>query len=567
MKQLLEQLMARQQRLLTQLVPPPPPPAEKAGDSTASAEQRAARSQSEVDALNTALEQLSLGDILAAKAMLTPFEHDATLVRTLTTLSRIAATEGEFDAAIDLLKRAEQLDPADRKVWRLLAQAFSVRGLHAEEVHYCRRMAFVDPDAPAQAYVDLVRAIYRASPPGKTKANSEVRLASKRLLHANGLDDEVRVRFAQAQYVFEGMAKEARAHYAAASPCRPDQRDVTAKWLRLADWCSHSDISLQRLVDAGIPAYRPSIATLGNVFVFPALQWAPVLDEGRVALSGYMMQRVQLRSENPDSPLMMNRSSHAELRMPIGSAIIDTPALLIGGMNQYYHNTVEMLSALAVSEELGINLNLPLVVNDDLGRFQQEQLSLLGYGPERLIKVKANAPVQFRELTVPTRLVQGGRWVDPLVPQWYRRRLVDPSSPQSAMRRLYVSRSGTLRRRIANEEQLQAMLLACGFEVVRPEELTVREQIDLFSRASHIIGASGAGLTNMLFAPPGAQVVTLYNKYFVSGGGDLYFDALAQACGHRFSAIHGIPVQARDGERLIDSDITIDVDAVREAIA
>jgi capsular polysaccharide biosynthesis protein len=564
MKQILNQLMARQQRLLNQLGPSP---AEVMRAATPSNEERAARSLLEADALSSSLEQLSQGDIPAAKALLQPFRDDATLVRTLTTLSRIAESEGDVDAAIELLKRAEQLDPMDRKVWRLLAQAFSVRGLHAEQVHYCRRMAFVDPDAPAQAYVDLVRAIYRASAPGKTKANSEVRLASQRLMTAKDLNNEVRIRFAQAQYMFEGMAKDARGHYATASACRSDERDVTAQWMRMADWCSRSGAPYQRMVDGGIPAHRPSIASLSDVLVCPGFQWAPILDEGRVALSGFMMQRVQLRSEDSNSPLLMYRKSHAELRIPLAAPVIETPAVLIGGMDQYYHNTVEMLSALAVAEKTGIDPGLPLVVNDDLGRFQHEQLSLLGYGPDRLIKVRANAPVRFRNLTVPSRLVRGGRWVDPLVPEWYRRRLVDPASAQAAARRLYVSRAETSRARIANEELLVSMLLDRGFEVVRPETLTVREQIDLFSRASHIVAAPGAALTNMLYAAPGILVVTLYNKYVVSGGGDLYFDALAQACGHRFSAIHGIPVQARDGERLIDSDITIDVDAVREAIA
>jgi capsular polysaccharide biosynthesis protein len=133
-------------------------------------------------------------------------------------------------------------------------------------------------------------------------------------------------------------------------------------------------------------------------------------------------------------------------------------------------------------------------------------------------------------------------------------------------RRLYLSRAGTSRRRVSNEADLVAMLSSRGYEVVHPETLSVRAQIDLFSRASHIVGASGAALSNMVFAAPGAQVVALYNKHFVSGGADMYFDALAQACGHRFSPVMGTPAQARDGDRLIDADIMIDVEAVRDAI-
>jgi len=564
MKQVLDRLMARQQRLLGRLHAPPVAPVRV---DVPSVEERQAKGQLEGEALVAALEHLSQGNIPAAKALLTPFADEAAHVRTLTTLSQIAASEGEFDGSLELLRRAETLDPADRKVWWLLARACSIRGLHSDEVLYRRRLAFADPAASAQTYVELVRAIHRASPSGTKLPVGEIRLASKKLLATPDLDNEVRVKFAEAMYVFEGMAKEARTHYADASPPKATERDVTAQWVRMFDWCAHSGAPLSRWTEGGVPSHRPTLAGLSDVHVFPRLQWAPVVDEGRVALSGFMIQRVQLRSEDPNSPLLMNRKSNAELRIPISVPDIDTPALLIGGMNQYYHNTVEFLSSLAIAETLGVGTDLPLVVNDDLGPFQRELLSLLGYGPDRLIPVRADAPVRFRNLTVPSRLVRGGRWVDPLVPTWYRRRLVASSATAGADRRLYLSRAGTSRRRIANEDELTTMLSQHGYAVVRPETLTVREQIDLFSRASHIVGASGAAMTNMLYAAPGAHIVTIYNGHFVSGGGDLYFDALAQACGHKFKSVHGIPPLARNGERLIDADIRVDVEFLRSLIA
>jgi hypothetical protein len=56
-------------------------------------------------------------------------------------------------------------------------------------------------------------------------------------------------------------------------------------------------------------------------------------------------------------------------------------------------------------------------------------------------------------------------------------------------------------------------------------------------------------------------------EHVISGGGDLYFDALAQACGHQYKSVHGVPTLARDGERLIDADIHVDVEMVRALIA
>jgi capsular polysaccharide biosynthesis protein len=362
------------------------------------------------------------------------------------------------------------------------------------------------------------------------------------------------------------MAKDAREHYAAASPCPPGYRDVPAKWVRMVDWCKRTSAPIHRMLDAGIPAHRPSIASLTDVLISPAMQWAPILDEGRVALSDFMMQRVKLRTEDPDAPLLLNRTDYCELRLPVSPQVIDTEAVLIGGMNQYYHNTVEMLSALAVVESLAPDSTMPLVVNDDLGAFQLEQLSLLGYDASRLIKLKSGSPVMFRSLAVPSRLVRGGQWVDPLVPQWYRRRLVTPAASETASRKLYLSRAGVGRRKVANEEALVEMLVGRGFEVVRPETLSVRDQVALFSRASHIVGATGAALTNMLFAPPGTHVVTLFNSHFANSGGDRYFDAIAKACGHHFLAVHCVPATVVSGQRVIDSDLVADLEAVRAAL-
>jgi hypothetical protein len=73
-------------------------------------------------------------------------------------------------------------------------------------------------------------------------------------------------------------------------------------------------------------------------------------------------------------------------------------------------------------------------------------------------------------------------------------------------------------------------------------------------------------MTNMLYAAPGAKVITIYNGHFVNGGGELYLDALAQACSHQFESLYGVPVQALEGERLIDTDIHVDLESVRALI-
>ena len=104
-------------------------------------------------------------------------------------------------------------------------------------------------------------------------------------------------------------------------------------------------------------------------------------------------------------------------------------------------------------------------------------------------------PTAARSRTVPTGT---SRW--PAATRPRAARTPPPAHVQS--KRLYVTRQGTSRRRIANHDELLATLTRHGFCQVAPEHLSVREQIALFGQAEAVIGVHGAGLTNAVFSAP-----------------------------------------------------------------
>jgi capsular polysaccharide biosynthesis protein len=65
-------------------------------------------------------------------------------------------------------------------------------------------------------------------------------------------------------------------------------------------------------------------------------------------------------------------------------------------------------------------------------------------------------------------------------------------------------------RTVRNEAEVQELLRGYGFIAVDPGKLSVAEQIATFARAELIVGPHGAGLTNILFAGPGARVIELF---------------------------------------------------------
>lgn len=88
--------------------------------------------------------------------------------------------------------------------------------------------------------------------------------------------------------------------------------------------------------------------------------------------------------------------------------------------------------------------------------------------------------------------------------------------PQSA-RRIYVSRrslnsEGWSTRIMANESELISRLSAAGFDIIEPERIPVREQIQTFSSASIVVGPSGSGLFNTVFCHPGTQIVDIQSE-------------------------------------------------------
>lgn len=94
---------------------------------------------------------------------------------------------------------------------------------------------------------------------------------------------------------------------------------------------------------------------------------------------------------------------------------------------------------------------------------------------------------------------------------------------EQPQRKLYISRQG-FSRNISNEESVWQFLKQYGFEKINPKEIDDCPQ--LFNEASIIVGAHGAGLTNMIFCQPQTKIIELmpfHHRY-------AWYLSLAYAC-------------------------------------
>jgi len=118
--------------------------------------------------------------------------------------------------------------------------------------------------------------------------------------------------------------------------------------------------------------------------------------------------------------------------------------------------------------------------------------------------------------------------VSPRQLHWLHRRCRDQLQPSlKPWRRVLISRQRSSRRRCLNENQLLAALDPYGFERHCLEDLSVIEQLRLFSESALLVGAHGAGFSNLVACAPQASIV----EFLPRPGAFCHYYAMADVLG------------------------------------
>jgi len=144
------------------------------------------------------------------------------------------------------------------------------------------------------------------------------------------------------------------------------------------------------------------------------------------------------------------------------------------------------------------------------------------------------------------------------------RRVAELAGEPGTARRVYFSRADARRRRAHNEADLVRELHAHDFEIVHVDPEKPWEQVRAAAGARLIAGVHGAGLTNLIFMPPGSCLLE-----FRHGDDGVFFDAyrpLAQDLGIAYAPLMCEVVGDADGLARNDLDIRVDLDKLRERL-
>jgi capsular polysaccharide biosynthesis protein len=188
--------------------------------------------------------------------------------------------------------------------------------------------------------------------------------------------------------------------------------------------------------------------------------------------------------------------------------------MLFGGhlMNHYGHFIIESMSRLWARD---IFPALPILFTSprkwrEPPAFGMDVFAALNLGPRTLV---IDQPTLFREVLCPGTAIEY-RWKAYSVadePHTAVAEALDRSKARGWRKPVYLTRSGLSEglRKSDAEPELESCLSRRGFEVVRPEALSLREQIALFEQAPLIVGTVGSALHTALFSRTSGTLATL----------------------------------------------------------
>jgi Glycosyltransferase 61 len=296
-------------------------------------------------------------------------------------------------------------------------------------------------------------------------------------------------------------------------------------------------------------AARPPVYGRGDRWAILEGRLPAVLPATRVAsLPGAFVVGTQGWVVTPDRHVVVSLSWYESVgRAPSLASvrwedeyILNGTVLNLATMNaavNYGHFLLDGLGRLAVADGLAITPDtvdwVLLAAFPSPGA--ELMLQRVGLSPERTVRAVAGVAVTGDVVLTPS-MPGTARVYRPVLPRFLRRAI-----PRSAgQRRIYVSRRGG-RRPLINADQVEAVAVEHGFEVVDP--LTADMPATL-AAASAVIGAHGAALADLAFCRPGTAVVELMPSDHMFP----YYFSLALAGELRYSAVVGASTQERDPE-------------------
>ena len=206
-----------------------------------------------------------------------------------------------------------------------------------------------------------------------------------------------------------------------------------------------------------------------------------------------------------------------QTRLPKAERLVGTSTVLATSESaRFFHWMTDALPRLEILRKAG---SLPwkaidhFLVSDGVPAIG-ESLRLLGNREEAIVVTRPESHFLCDQLIVPSFPSAPGN-----VPPWaigFLRSQFLSMPRASPAKRLYLSRAKASGRKVLNEEEIVPLLSRRGFVRVILEEMTLEDQITLFSEAEAVVTPHGAGLTNLIWCAPKTKVLEIFSPLYVN---------------------------------------------------
>lgn len=248
---------------------------------------------------------------------------------------------------------------------------------------------------------------------------------------------------------------------------------------------------------------------------------------------------------HPVAECFSNRSSRPRFlfaRLPFRQRFVRENLVAVGRNPwNYYHWLLEDLPVVLRAQRVLGSVNV--VLGRQPPRYIGDSLDSLGIPYEI-----ARGFAEFPEVFLPSRGNDAGWHHSEDIRAIRESFLKKTTMPPLNWRKIYVSRRYSTRA-FSNEKSVEEFFRAREFDVVFPEKLTFREQVALFSEAGLVAGNHGAGLSNIVFSPKGANLleITAANNL------NQCFETLADSLGFGYQRVVAQSERTLDSARVEES--------------
>lgn len=231
--------------------------------------------------------------------------------------------------------------------------------------------------------------------------------------------------------------------------------------------------------------------------------------------------------------------------------------VLLGNVHRHFgHVMLEGLTRAWALEYLHPSLDVTyLVYEPEIPQFARQLLALAGVPPERT--VHASPCDRVERLIVPDVGMRSHRWITTAQDRVWQR-IAAHASHDTPWLSVFLSRGGQGARRCRNEHEVENRFRDAGWLIVRPEKLSVREQIRLAGTSRRLAGLVGSQMYLACFQRRGGDNRVIAPRNFFLRD-DVLIAAVRE---HRLRVAFGSMADYRERERPWSADL----DAVKSLL-